>query len=71
MLNNLHSKLKDLGGPNKSNMTKDAKFEGAQILDIVIWKWFLVDLSLWLPDSKEEEESEENSPTKVRRRNLS
>jgi hypothetical protein len=36
VLNNLHSKLKDLGGPNKFSMTRDAKFEGAQILDIVL-----------------------------------
>jgi hypothetical protein len=30
-----------------------------------------MDLSLWQMDSKDEEESEDNSPTKVRRRNLS
>ncbi len=46
VLNNLHSKLKDLGGPNKSSMTRNTKFEGSQILDIVFWKWFLVDLNL-------------------------
>ncbi len=60
MFNNLHSKLRDLGGPNKYNMIRDVKFGGAQILDIVLWKWFPMDPSLRLPISKEEEELGEN-----------
>jgi hypothetical protein len=35
MFNNLHTRLKDLGDPNKSSVTQAAKFGGTQILDIV------------------------------------
>ncbi len=49
-------------------MTIDVEFRGAQILDILLQKWFFVDPSFRVPNLKEEDELEENSPTKVRRR---
>lgn len=54
VFNNIHSRLKDLGGPHKFNVTKDAKFRGAQILDIVLQKWFLVDPNFQALGSKED-----------------
>jgi hypothetical protein len=51
-------------------MTKDAKFRGAQILVIVFQKWFLVDSSFQVLESQEDDESEENLPTKAKRKNL-
>jgi hypothetical protein len=36
----------------------------------VLQKWFLVDLNFQALNSKEDEKLEENSPPKVRRRNL-
>lgn len=70
MFNNLHKRLKDLGSPHKSDITKDGEFKGARIFDIVLWKWFPMDLSFQVPNSKEDDELNKNSPTKVRRRNL-
>ncbi len=55
VFNNLHSRLKELGGPHKFDVTRDAKFGGAQILDIVLRKWFLVDPGFWTLDSKQDE----------------
>lgn len=46
VFNNLHCKLRNFGDPSKSNMTKDVEFGGAQILDIMLWTWFLVDLNI-------------------------
>jgi hypothetical protein len=51
-------------------MTRAAKFGGAQFLDIVLQKWFLVDLSFQVLELEEDNELEENSPTEVKRRNL-
>jgi hypothetical protein len=65
VFNNIHSKLRDLGGPNKSNMARDAEFEGAQILNIMLRKWFPVDPSFRILDFKKEDELEKNSPTMV------
>jgi hypothetical protein len=70
MFSNLHNRSKDLGSPHKSGITKDGEFKGAQILDIVLRKWFPMDPSFQVPNSKEDDELNENSPTKVRRRNL-
>jgi hypothetical protein len=45
VFNNLHNKFTNLGGPNKFSVTKDVEFEGAQNLNILFQKWFLVDPS--------------------------
>jgi hypothetical protein len=45
VFNNLHNKFRNLGGPNKFNVTTDVKFEGAQILNILLQKWFPMDPS--------------------------
>ncbi len=68
VFNNLHNKLRDLGGPNKSNVNRDVKFEGAQILNIMFQKWLLVDSNFRILDLEEEVELEKNSPTEVRRK---
>jgi len=60
IFNNLHSRLRDLSGPHETNTTTVAEFERAQILDRVLRKWFLMDLSFQLLESKEEDELEEN-----------
>jgi hypothetical protein len=52
VFNNLHSRLRELGGPHKFDVTRDAKFGGAQILHIVLRKWFLVDPNFRTLDSK-------------------
>ncbi len=62
--------LKDLGGPGKFDMTRNAEFRKAQIMDIVLWKWFFVDLSFRAPNSKEEENSKENSPIEAKKKSL-
>jgi hypothetical protein len=36
VFNNLHSKLRDLGGPTKFGVTRNAEFKGTQILDIML-----------------------------------
>ncbi len=36
IFNNLHSRLRDLGNPHKTNTTKDVEFKGAQILNNVL-----------------------------------
>lgn len=36
IFNNLHSRFRDLGGPHKTSTTRDAEFEGAQILNNVL-----------------------------------
>lgn len=59
-----------MGNPHKSDYTRDVEFKGTQILDIVFRKWFRVNSSFKIMDSKEEDELEDNSPTEVRRRNL-
>jgi hypothetical protein len=69
IFNNLHSKLRDLGGPHKIGTTGDAEFGGTQILDILFWKWFLMHPNFRLLNF-EEDESEENLPSEARRRNL-
>ncbi len=63
--------VEGFGQSPQSNMTKDVEFGGAQILDIVFQKWFLVDLSFQVLELEEDDESDENSPTKAKRRNLS
>jgi hypothetical protein len=68
--NNLHSMSWHLGATHKTSATKDAKFRGAKMLDIVFRKWFLVDPNFQLPSSKEEDELEENLPSDARRRNF-
>jgi hypothetical protein len=70
MFNKFQSKLWALGSPHKSNISRDVEFGGAQILDILFWKWFLVDLSFQVLDSEEEDELEENLPIEVWKRNL-
>ncbi len=66
----LHKRLKDLGNPHKFGMTRDAEFGGAQIFDIMLRKWFLVDPSFQVLQSQEDNESKENSPTEAKTRNL-
>jgi hypothetical protein len=56
IFNNLHNTLWNLGGPHKSNTTRNVEFRGAQILDIMLRKWFLVDLSFRALDLEEEDE---------------
>ncbi len=44
VMNNLHSRLRDISGPSKK--VKDGgptEFGLAQVLDIVFWRWFLMD----------------------------
>lgn len=43
-MNNLHSRLRDISGPSKK--VKDGRpieFRLAQVLDIVLWCWSLMD----------------------------
>jgi len=56
MFNNLHNILKDLCSLSNFDVTQDAKFKRAQILDIVLQKWFPMHLSFWVPDSNDENE---------------
>ncbi len=70
LFNNLHNRLWNLGGPHKYGATKDVEFKGAQILDIMFRKWFLVDSNFQVLDLKEEDELEENLPGEAKRGNL-
>jgi hypothetical protein len=53
----MYNKLKDLSTPIKLKASRDnTEFGVAQVLDILFQNWFLVDLRLVLPNSKDKEE---------------
>lgn len=57
IFNNLYSKLWNLSPPTKPSANKDIiKFEIAQVVDIMFQNWVLVDSTLILLESNEEDE---------------
>jgi hypothetical protein len=70
MFNKYHSKFWDMGSPHIFDIIRDVEFGGTQILDVLLRKWFSMDSSFQIPDFEEEDELEENLPTKIRKRNF-
>jgi hypothetical protein len=49
--------------PKKEDSSKETKFDGTQVLGIILQHWFLVNLSFQLPKFKNKDEDENNSST--------
>jgi hypothetical protein len=58
MFNNLYVQLQDLFTSTKPKASRDnTKLGVAQIVDIMFWIWFLVDLTFIVPNFEKEDES--------------
>jgi hypothetical protein len=58
MFNNLYIQLQDLFTLTKPKVSRDnTKLGVAQIVDILLWIWFLVDLTFIIPNFEKEDES--------------
>jgi hypothetical protein len=67
VFNNLHSQLRDLSiifKPIKENSSKEIKFGGAQLLNIILQHWFPINPNFQLSKSEDEDEDKNSSSIK-------
>lgn len=56
VFNNLYNRLRDLSTPIKPGASRDnTKFGATQVVDILFWNWFLINPTLILLESNEED----------------
>jgi hypothetical protein len=75
VFSNLHSKLWDLSTIiklEKENLRKETKFNVTQVINIILWNWFPIDLTFEAPKSNDEDDDNSSIDinTNVKRKGL-